>query len=871
MNKWFQKGAAAVLAMSMLIGQAVSASAAETPKKQEESLKIASLSDTHYLSPDLIKNTADFTEHLNSDRKMFAESDAFLNALLDTIKQDNPDVLLISGDLTKDGEKEGHEALSKILERFEEETGAKVYITPGNHDLNNSNAMNFNTESGEAVPATPTTQEDYKEVYADLVYQDKSVIATFTPTAGKQGGGLSYVARPKEGFTILSIDSARYSADNTDSGMDEHETSGNVGPELEAWVVEQIKAAKQRGDTVIGLQHHGMVAHFDMEPELLPMYLVNDYERLAQVYADAGMSYLFTGHMHANDIAKVTTEEGNTLYDIETGSVVTYPSPARAVTLTRTIENGTVQESMDIKTYRNVNAGTFTNPVTGREQTVEDITAYGKEHGFTNTMLTTTVNGFLHDFYAQIREAGGVRPLLVSLVNNLLGDNIQFESFDQIITVGLPLLLPSEEEGGSLYYSSQGGLVIDTTGSTLELQVFIPTAGLLQTLNILFDKLDEKMKDPEQLDMAVATLVESLTEIPAVSDGETPKDLLDYANYIYQSHLGGEDSGKQPEWVKATTKKIENGELVDQVVDVLVTYVSDLLNQILDSLSVTEILGITGWDNKDEAKDFIAADGRIPLIKPYNNHGNTQTTLALIFGPMGANWPAAADDKKVFTVPSLDYSLGDFLDDFNGSFAGKLYTIDIHSLLDELVNGKPADEEEGTAAEEGLLTEEIRGQLSSWLTRLVFTMGTDSNYPEDNKTTITHEWKLLTDRTALDKAIADAEQLDLRQYTEESAKAVTEALAAAKTLPLTAAQEEMDAAAKALNDAVAALVEQNSGAGATQDPEGNSSQAPNDGNNPGKAPQTGDTVAVLPFCLLGLSIGVISLSIYWKKRADYHR
>ena len=162
MNKWFQKGAAAVLAMSMLIGQAVSASAAETPKKQEESLKIASLSDTHYLSPDLIKNTADFTEHLNSDRKMFAESDAFLNALLDTIKQDNPDVLLISGDLTKDGEKEGHEALSKILERFEEETGAKVYITPGNHDLNNSNAMNFNTESGEAVPATPTTQEDYK-------------------------------------------------------------------------------------------------------------------------------------------------------------------------------------------------------------------------------------------------------------------------------------------------------------------------------------------------------------------------------------------------------------------------------------------------------------------------------------------------------------------------------------------------------------------------------------------------------------------------------------------------------------------------------------------------------------------------------------
>ena len=221
MKNWFQKSAAAVLTASMLVSQAVPAMAAETADAvQEESLKIAVLSDTHYLSPDLIRDTADFTEHLNSDRKMFAESDAFLTALLNTVKQDDPDVLLISGDLTKDGEKEGHEALAEKLEQFEEETGAEVYITPGNHDLNNSNAMNFNTEDGEAVPAGRTTQEDYKEIYGDLVYKDDSVIATFEPAEGNQGGGLSYAARPKDGFTIISIDSARYSGDNTESGTD---------------------------------------------------------------------------------------------------------------------------------------------------------------------------------------------------------------------------------------------------------------------------------------------------------------------------------------------------------------------------------------------------------------------------------------------------------------------------------------------------------------------------------------------------------------------------------------------------------------------------------------------------------------------------
>ena len=103
--------------------------------------------------------------------------------------------------------------------------------------------------------------------------------------------------------------------------MDEHETSGAISADLEQWVLEQIAAAKQRGDTVIGMEHHGMIPHFSMEPDLLPMYLVNDYERLSREFADAGMQYIFTGHMHANDIASLTTEQGNTLYDIETGDV----------------------------------------------------------------------------------------------------------------------------------------------------------------------------------------------------------------------------------------------------------------------------------------------------------------------------------------------------------------------------------------------------------------------------------------------------------------------------------------------------------------------------------------------------------------------
>ena len=865
MKKWLKRGAAMVIAAVMTAQAALPALAAETGT--EETLKIASLSDTHYLSPTLIKDTEDFTTHLNSDRKMFAESDAFVNALLDTIKKDDPDVLLISGDLTKDGEKEGHEALEAILEKFEEETDTKVYITPGNHDLNNSNAMNFNTADGVAVPAGRTTQEDYKKIYADLIYNDDSVIATFTPAEDKQGGGLSYVARPKDGFTIISIDSARYSADNTESGLDEHETSGAVSADLEQWVVEQITAAKERGDTVIGLQHHGMVPHFTMEPDLLPMYLVNDYERLAQVYADAGMSYIFTGHMHANDIATVTTEAGNTLYDIETGSVVTYPSPARAVTLTRSIDSGIVKETMDVKTYTHVGPIPFTEPLTGEERTIEDMTEYGRQHGFSNDMLTTTVNGFLHSYYAQAIEAGGIRSVIESLVSDLVGMDL---TVDQLVDVGLPLLLPTPEEGGTLYYDSdEGGMVIDTTGSSLELQILIPNSGLKQALNVLLDKVDALLEDPAQLDNAVTTIVESLTGIMVTDD----KTLLDYVNYIYQSHLGGEDNGQQPQWVQDATAKIENGELVDQVIDVLVQNIASLLDTVLDNLTVTEVLGITGWDNNEDVKNFIAAEGRTPLLSPYKGHNNTETTLALIFGPLGAGWTSS---DNTFTVPSADYTLGQFLDDFNDSFAGRLYTIDLGAMLDELINGTPADPEEGTEATEGLITEEIRNQLGGWLLSLVNSMGTDSNHPEDNNTEISVQWKLLTDRTALDAAIEKAERLDLSQYTEASAKAVKDALTMAKSLPQTASQDEMNTAAKNLEDAMTALQKvensqpENSESDNSQKPEidnpQNSDETESNAQTSGnEVPQTGENRNAIPLIVLLVSGGCVVLLMAAKK------
>ena len=388
-----------LLAVVLVFTLTVPALAAEKP--QDMNLRIAVMSDLHYLSPDMIADTEDFEHALNSDRKLLKESSSVLHEMLERVRADKPDILLVSGDLTKDGEQECHAALAKQLQQLQQDIpGLKIYVINGNHDIRNYNAKNFNTADGKAVPATRTEPEDFKRIY-DFVYSDPTVLATFTPAEGNKAGGLSYVARPVEGLTVIAMDTCRYSSDNTSNGDDEHETSGAISADLEKWVIEQTAAAKARGDLVIGLEHHGLVPHFDVQPTILPMYLVNGYERIAQEYADAGMSVVFTGHMHAVDIAAMTTAAGNTFYDIETGSALTYPCPVRFVDLRRSTVGGETNTYMSVSTKTHIGPIHYTDPATGVAYVIDDLTEYAREFGFTTDMLKTVAGDFIKSFFGK--------------------------------------------------------------------------------------------------------------------------------------------------------------------------------------------------------------------------------------------------------------------------------------------------------------------------------------------------------------------------------------------------------------------------------------------------------------------------------------
>lgn len=466
-----------LLAVVLVFTLTVPALAAEKP--QDMNLRIAVMSDLHYLSPDMIADTEDFEHALNSDRKLLKESSAILNEMFDRVRADKPDILLVSGDLTKDGEQECHAALAKQLQQLQQDIpGLKIYVINGNHDIRNYNAKNFNTADGKAVLATRTEPEDFKRIY-DFVYSDPTVIATFTPAEGNKAGGLSYVARPVEGLTVIAMDTCRYSSDNTSIGDDEHETSGAISADLEKWVIEQTTAAKARGDLVIGLEHHGLVPHFDVEPTILPMYLVNGYERIAQEYADAGMSVVFTGHMHAVDIAAMTTAAGNTFYDIETGSALTYPCPIRFVDLRRSTVGGETNTYMSVSTKTHIGPIHYTDPATGAAYVIDDLTEYAREFGFSTDMLKTVAGDFVKSFFGK----------------------------------------------------------------------YLPN-------------------DTWPVTKIVANIDQIIDDVAAIPIAEG-NNLLDFANWIYQCNLAGEDDGNYPAWVQSGVDQLKSGALLDQVLDIV--------------------------------------------------------------------------------------------------------------------------------------------------------------------------------------------------------------------------------------------------------------------------------------------------------------
>jgi 3',5'-cyclic AMP phosphodiesterase CpdA len=284
---------------------------------EEQTIKIAVFSDPHYFDPSLGTSGQAFEMYIASDPKLLAESDAITKSLMNSLIAEKPNFVIVSGDLTKDGEEKSHQSFANYLKSLEA-NGAKVLVIPGNHDINNPNSYSYSGSTTTKV--NNVSPEQFATIYKDFGYSE---------AMAKDPNSLSYITKASESLWIFAMDVCLYK-NNTDHPV----TGGAFSNETLTWIITKLQEAKSRNITAIGFMHHGLIEHFTGQKTspVSAEYVIEDWQNVSSQLAANGMKLVFSGHYHANDITK-KTDGNNFVFDAETGSTVSAPCPYRIVSI----------------------------------------------------------------------------------------------------------------------------------------------------------------------------------------------------------------------------------------------------------------------------------------------------------------------------------------------------------------------------------------------------------------------------------------------------------------------------------------------------------------------------------------------------------
>lgn len=267
------------------------------------------VTDTHYLNNVLEPGGEAFEKNMVTEQYFVKESGDIISSTFDRIIQDKEtEIVILPGDLVKNGEKESHNGFIRELYRLKN-NGKKVYVTTAGHDYND-NAYVLKGDG--RAPVEGTDYNDLCEMYRDFGYGD--AVAFDEPTH-------SYVAEIADGIRMLAI--------HCDS---KNQPKGAMDDRLMAWAKEQLDKAKEDGCSVFAVCHYPVIPPVPVF-DLVGDAKIKDWRRVAAFLADNGVELILTGHMHIQSINEFYSEKGNRLIDICTSALVGCPGKYRKITI----------------------------------------------------------------------------------------------------------------------------------------------------------------------------------------------------------------------------------------------------------------------------------------------------------------------------------------------------------------------------------------------------------------------------------------------------------------------------------------------------------------------------------------------------------
>ncbi len=280
------------------------------------SLRIKVITDTHYYSPETGTQGKAYEAALMRSQKLLNGSREMLQAAFDKIAADEScDYLLISGDVTNDGEKAAHEEFREMLRELQAK-GKKVFVITATHDYKEK----CRRYVGDEIKEMPGLLRDglfefYREFGPDSAISCKPEY-------------MSYVVQLPDNVRLFAL--------NDDRGIEDG---------MYEWVKEQAEDARKNGQFIVAMTHHPIIPPSPMYELIGNGDMHRHYKDRRKEYADMGIQLMLTGHTHTHNIGRIFSERGNAFYAVSTAALCGYPAPIRSLVIDN--ENSKVSISTD--------------------------------------------------------------------------------------------------------------------------------------------------------------------------------------------------------------------------------------------------------------------------------------------------------------------------------------------------------------------------------------------------------------------------------------------------------------------------------------------------------------------------------------------
>lgn len=281
-----------------------------------EPLKIQFITDVHYYSRKLGTEGKAYDNAESKSQKVIKDSDLVIKAGFDMLCEDkSTDIVVLAGDTTKDGELESHKEFIEMLYDLKAR-GKRVYVITATHDYRwKGIASGFDGDNEIEVPAVEE-RHDLWDMYYD--FGPNEAISYHRES-------MCYVVQLAPGYRLFALnDDTNYKP--------EGESGSGYSDDCMKWILEQLEDAKKNDQYVIAMTHHPMISPSPFYSIIGKGDMQRNHETTREIFADAGLSCMLTGHTHVHDISVITTKKGNKFYDISCGAMGGCPPTMRTVT-----------------------------------------------------------------------------------------------------------------------------------------------------------------------------------------------------------------------------------------------------------------------------------------------------------------------------------------------------------------------------------------------------------------------------------------------------------------------------------------------------------------------------------------------------------